>query len=179
MKFRTKFPMEIYIQLIFQKIMIPDIDPISNEPEENEGRIVFTDNQPPMIRCGTLNKLIIYLTSPQFQDMNYTRSIVTTYRSFTTPTLFIRKLIDRFNQPTSSINNGNGNNDEYTIRLRVISVLRQWIETQFADLTPPLFQSIRNFINDDLITNPQFLKVGGQMLTFIDKVLFISSFYSI
>src|SRR3990167_4916982 len=39
---------------------VPDIDPIWDEPESEEGRLLYSESG--AIRCGTLNKLVIQLT---------------------------------------------------------------------------------------------------------------------
>ena len=57
------------------------------------------------------------------------KAFLVTYHSFTTPAQLFRKLVERFFVPPS-INEALANK----IRLRVIIVLKYWIESQFSDI---------------------------------------------
>jgi RasGEF N-terminal motif len=47
------------------------------------------------IQAATLNKLIEHLTSPTGHDLEFRSAFFMTYRSFTTPSILLSKLIDR------------------------------------------------------------------------------------
>jgi hypothetical protein len=76
--------------------------PLKKLPSRAEGDVnIWEEPEPEEIAQGaiearTLNQLIILLSSEVNYDVNYLKTFLYTYRSFTTPEVFLQKLIERF-----------------------------------------------------------------------------------
>ena len=134
--------------------------------EDSEMNIVFEPDQTsggnPVVRGGTLIKLVERLTFHQYASPKFVRTFLTTYRSFCSPTQFLDLLISRFNIPlphsdndldTPSVeglstcgadnvdNNASSSGSskrfrkEYVqpVQLRVLNVVRHWVDEHFYD----------------------------------------------
>uniref|UniRef100_A0A8C3IKA3 SOS Ras/Rac guanine nucleotide exchange factor 1 n=1 Tax=Chrysemys picta bellii TaxID=8478 RepID=A0A8C3IKA3_CHRPI len=125
------------------------------EPDSEEN-IVFEENmQPksgiPILKAGTVVKLIERLTYHMYADPNFVRTFLTTYRSFCKPQELLSLLIERFEipepEPTEADRIAMENGDqplsaelkrfrkEYIqpVQLRVLNVCRHWVEHHFYD----------------------------------------------
>uniref|UniRef100_A0A8C0J8N7 SOS Ras/Rac guanine nucleotide exchange factor 1 n=1 Tax=Chelonoidis abingdonii TaxID=106734 RepID=A0A8C0J8N7_CHEAB len=125
------------------------------EPDSEEN-IVFEENmQPksgiPILKAGTVVKLIERLTYHMYADPNFVRTFLTTYRSFCKPQELLSLLIERFEipepEPTEADRLAMENGDqplsaelkrfrkEYIqpVQLRVLNVCRHWVEHHFYD----------------------------------------------
>ncbi|XP_072265242.1 son of sevenless homolog 1 isoform X3 [Pyxicephalus adspersus] len=125
------------------------------EPDLEEN-ILFEENvQPksgiPIIKAGTVVKLIERLTYHMYADPNFVRTFLTTYRSFCKPQELLSLLIERFEIPEPEPNEAdriaieNGDQPlsaelkrfrkEYVqpVQLRVLNVCRHWVEHHFYD----------------------------------------------
>ena len=125
----------------FPDDLVPDIDYIWDEPEESDGRVIFTENGEG-IKCATLNKLIANLTNSSATDMNFTKTFITTFRSFTTPEILLRKLIQRYRVPE------NHSESDLPIKLRVCNALKHWVDSQFQDFNDDLLAQLYEFLNE-------------------------------
>eukprot|EP01104_Vermistella_antarctica_P020370 TRINITY_DN8699_c0_g1_i1.p1 TRINITY_DN8699_c0_g1~~TRINITY_DN8699_c0_g1_i1.p1 ORF type:complete len:1154 (-),score=234.84 TRINITY_DN8699_c0_g1_i1:170-3631(-) len=83
---------------------------------------------------GTLNALVIQLTSPKI-DPNYMKNFLSTYRSFTTPALLFKKLAARYQVPDD-----HAESDKFIIQMRVLTTIKYWVETEYEDLGAQLEQ---------------------------------------
>mmetsp|Transcript_5456 Transcript_5456/g.16679 ORF Transcript_5456/g.16679 Transcript_5456/m.16679 type:complete len:1010 (+) Transcript_5456:72-3101(+) len=93
------------------------------------------------IRAATLDRLIERLTPEDFVDSGFRKCFLLTYRSFADPTTVLLKLQERFALRSTSEDEG-----LKTRRLRVIAVLKDWVENYFYDFddTEPLLKVISN-----------------------------------
>jgi len=118
---------------------VPDVDPIWEEPVSDEGRLIFSSDGN-SIRRGTLNKLITRLTDDL--NVNFMKTFITTYRSFTTPHLLLKKIIQRYHVPTKL------NEDKTVIQLRCSNLLKHWVETSYADFDEEFFAELCQFLKE-------------------------------
>ncbi|XP_029189589.2 son of sevenless homolog 1-like [Acropora millepora] len=124
--------------------------------EDAEDNIVFEEGQgsssnAPVIKGGTLIKLIERLTHHKYADPTFVRTFLTTYRSFCKPTELLDYLIQRFDitEPPPSEEDklamARGEpvvredlkrfRKEYAqpVQLRVLNVLRHWVDNHCYD----------------------------------------------
>eukprot|EP00002_Diphylleia_rotans_P026308 TRINITY_DN5235_c0_g1_i1.p1 TRINITY_DN5235_c0_g1~~TRINITY_DN5235_c0_g1_i1.p1 ORF type:complete len:1064 (+),score=174.50 TRINITY_DN5235_c0_g1_i1:133-3324(+) len=105
------------------------------------------------VKAATLNKLVERLTSEKKSDVVYMKTFITTYRSFTSPEIFLKKLRQRFHVPLSKLP-PTVSFEEYKqntirpIQIRVFNVLKAWIEKSFDDFNEDLISSLFGFIDD-------------------------------
>uniref|UniRef100_A0A671X4E1 Son of sevenless homolog 2 (Drosophila) n=1 Tax=Sparus aurata TaxID=8175 RepID=A0A671X4E1_SPAAU len=138
---------------------------------DSEENIVFEDKVQsktgiPLIKAGTVVKLIERLTYHMYADPNFVRTFLTTYRSFCKPQELLALLIDRIEipepEPTEEDRQALWNGDqpmaaelqrfrkEYIqpVQLRVLNVFRQWVEHHFYDFEndPELRSRLEEYI---------------------------------
>jgi hypothetical protein len=101
-----------------------------------------------LIAAATFNKLVERLTSSSEHDMQFVKTFLLTYQSFTTPERLLRKLIERYNVVRAP----HMDNQEFemfrtTIQVRVINAIKLWLETgvEFRDSTQ-LQDKVMNFV---------------------------------
>uniref|UniRef100_A0A3B5ASB5 SOS Ras/Rho guanine nucleotide exchange factor 2 n=1 Tax=Stegastes partitus TaxID=144197 RepID=A0A3B5ASB5_9TELE len=139
--------------------------------QDSEENIVFEDKVQsktgiPIIKAGTVVKLIERLTYHMYADPNFVRTFLTTYRSFCKPPELLTLLIDRIEipepEPTEEDRQALWNGDqpmaaelqrfrkEYVqpVQLRVLNVFRQWVEHHFYDFEndPELRNRLEEYI---------------------------------
>uniref|UniRef100_A0A674AK74 Son of sevenless homolog 2 (Drosophila) n=1 Tax=Salmo trutta TaxID=8032 RepID=A0A674AK74_SALTR len=139
-----------------QPLRLPSPELYRFAVHDSEENIVFEDRVQsktgiPIIKAGTVVKLIERLTYHMYADPNFVRTFLTTYRSFCKPQELLRLLIDRIEipepEPTEADKQALWNGDqpmaaelqrfrrEYVqpVQLRVLNVFRQWVEHHFYD----------------------------------------------
>ncbi|CAI5764878.1 son of sevenless homolog 2 isoform X1 [Podarcis lilfordi] len=140
--------------------------------EDSEENIVFEDNLQsrngiPIIKGGTVVKLIERLTYHMYADPNFVRTFLTTYRSFCKPQELLALLTERFEipepEPTEAdrlaIEKGEQPisadlkrfRKEYVqpVQLRILNVFRHWVEHHYYDFErdQELLDKLETFIS--------------------------------
>lgn len=94
------------------------------------------------MKCATLNKLIIKLSGVHY-DLSFSKAFMTTYQSFTTPEVVLKKLVQRFNVPEDKVGDVNR-----VVKLRTFNALKQWLDmSDYRLLSPELLSSVEEFVN--------------------------------
>ncbi|KAK5583230.1 hypothetical protein RB653_004821 [Dictyostelium firmibasis] len=99
----------------------------------------------PQVKAASLNKLVILLTPDNNHDLEYTKTFLLTYQSFTTPEMLLEKLVQRYHVPQKP---GQSLDDwkksAVPIQLRVANVIRTWIKDYFSDFNDKLIQNVKS-----------------------------------
>jgi len=118
----------------------------------------------PLVKGGTLEKLIERLTFQHYPDTPFTRTFLLTYRSFTTPATLLAMLKARYNIPPDSDNPNWDQEVQKPVRLRVFNVLKNWLLKGFYDfvddetLSANFLDFLENDMNKDMPSAVQTLK---------------------
>uniref|UniRef100_A0A7N4PJB8 SOS Ras/Rho guanine nucleotide exchange factor 2 n=1 Tax=Sarcophilus harrisii TaxID=9305 RepID=A0A7N4PJB8_SARHA len=112
-----------------QPLRLPSPEVYRFVVKDSEENIVFEDNLQsgiPVIKGGTVVKLIERLTYHMYADPNFVRTFLTTYRSFCKPQELLKLLIER-----------------------ILNVFRHWVEHHFYDFERDLqlLEKLESFIS--------------------------------
>eukprot|EP00026_Physarum_polycephalum_P002714 Phypoly_transcript_02722.p1 GENE.Phypoly_transcript_02722~~Phypoly_transcript_02722.p1 ORF type:complete len:821 (+),score=152.14 Phypoly_transcript_02722:35-2497(+) len=118
------------------------------------------------IKAASLNRLIVLLAQQEKHDIDYMKTFLLTYQSFTKPAKLLQKLIQRYHVPLKP-----GQSDEdykkicMVIQLRVVNVIRAWIKDNWADFNDKLLTSLKLFVEGTLrLDNPGLAAVLSQTI---------------
>uniref|UniRef100_F6WZA5 Uncharacterized protein n=1 Tax=Ciona intestinalis TaxID=7719 RepID=F6WZA5_CIOIN len=137
------------------------------EPDSPDNLVLEGEGQIPQIKGGTVLKLVERLTYHLYYVPGFTKTFLTTFRSFCKPRLLLELLVERYNIPEpppteaqlAAIERGEivSRDDlkrfrkEYAqpIQLRVMNVIRQWLEHHWYDFESDweLLGSVRQFVS--------------------------------
>eukprot|EP01125_Pyxidicula_operculata_P017897 TRINITY_DN6318_c0_g1_i4.p1 TRINITY_DN6318_c0_g1~~TRINITY_DN6318_c0_g1_i4.p1 ORF type:complete len:826 (-),score=239.07 TRINITY_DN6318_c0_g1_i4:120-2597(-) len=112
-----------------------------NEGPEPKGTAVDPNDE---YRPGTLNNLIIRLTSPN-TNIEYVTTFLNQYTSFCTPVELINKLLDRYTTPDTL-----SDNEKLLIKQRTATVIIQWIKLELHHIDTSLISRIKEFADKTL-----------------------------
>ncbi|XP_068606790.1 son of sevenless homolog 1-like [Brachionichthys hirsutus] len=136
-----------------EQVRLPGAEVYRFSEADSEENIVFEENVQsksgiPIIKAGTVLKLIERLTFHMYADPNFVRTFLTTYRSFCKPQELLDLLMERFEIPEprpSEVDQMEGEQPlsaelkrfrkEFVqpVQLRVLNVCRHWVEHHFYD----------------------------------------------
>ena len=123
----------------------------NTENEENAQQIELTSRN---IKAGTLNQLVMRLTDEKRHALNFLKTFITTYQSFTTTDLFFQKLVERYNVPhekhTDIPEEQWKQNIVIPIQVRVYNVIKLWLDTRFPDFDYMLMKKLNHFMDSKL-----------------------------
>ncbi|XP_016113886.1 son of sevenless homolog 1-like [Sinocyclocheilus grahami] len=137
-----------------EQMRLPGAEVYCFAQPDSEENVVFEENVQsksgiPIIKAGTVLKLIERLTFHMYADPNFVRTFLTTYRSFCKPQELLDLLMERFDipepKPTEADQMAMENGDQplsaelkavsnaYLCVCRVLNVCRHWVEHHFYD----------------------------------------------
>uniref|UniRef100_A0A6B2L5K5 Ras-GEF domain-containing protein n=1 Tax=Arcella intermedia TaxID=1963864 RepID=A0A6B2L5K5_9EUKA len=104
------------------------------------------------LRAGTLNKIVEEITPPKNVNNTFVSLFLLTYRSFTTPEILLVKLRQRYDVPREE----NQEDQQYKekalpIQLRVINVIKLWLDTCFNEMSNKFLLELKDFIDTKLM----------------------------
>jgi len=111
------------------------------------------------------------LLQKKTHDLTYRKTFLLTYQSFTTPEKLLHKLIQRYHVP--KIVGITEIEFEKTIRkpiqLRVINVLKNWVELHYNDFNEKLISSL-NFFVDNTLSRDGHLNLAKQLRNVMSRM---------
>uniref|UniRef100_A0A667XCV2 Son of sevenless homolog 1 (Drosophila) n=1 Tax=Myripristis murdjan TaxID=586833 RepID=A0A667XCV2_9TELE len=137
-----------------EQMRLPGAEVYRFAEADSEENVVFEENVQsksgiPIIKAGTVLKLIERLTFHMYADPNFVRTFLTTYRSFCKPQELLDLLMERFDIPEprpSEADQLEGGEQPLSaelkrfrkefvqpVQLRVLNVCRHWVEHHFYD----------------------------------------------
>jgi hypothetical protein len=110
-----------------------------------------------LVSKGSLDKLVEYATSPSVgEDVHFVDEFLLMYNSFTTGTVLLNKIVQRYNTPPppamSHLQWTEKNHEQWRketlnmIRIRIIAFVKKWIERQISDFDSDLMPKLDDFI---------------------------------
>lgn len=138
-----------------QPLRLPSHEQYRFAVDDSDDNIVFEDNQGskecPLIKGGTLLKLVERLTYHTYADPKFVKTFLTTYRTFCRPVTLLELLMERFDIPEPNVALDDSDNltdanlslrddvkrfrNEYSkpVQFRVLNVVRHWVDQHWYD----------------------------------------------
>ena|SRR3990167_1086237 len=104
--------------------------------------------------------------------IEFMKSFITTYRSFTTPELLLKKIMQRYSVPADS------SEPAIPIQLRCSNVVKHWTETNYHDFEEDTIDQLKSFCKE-LLENPSCKKYASSFATAIINRVGILPFFII
>eukprot|EP01133_Synstelium_polycarpum_P008684 gene8684-10202_t len=164
-------------ELLYQMDLLEDEDVddgvnIWDEPEENivieMVRNPEDDQDEEVVKSGSLNKLVERLTHDAKVDLQFLKTFLMTYQSFCTPEKLLNKLIQRYTVPRHREDSDMASSTK-AIQLKVINVLKKWLDEYYTDFDDKLILSLRVFIEQIQIRHPGPAAALTKSLTKVEK----------
>jgi hypothetical protein len=121
--------------------------------EEPANNIIFetgevtAQGESAAVVAGSLNKLVEHLTPLGAVDLSYMQTFLSTYTWFTKPETLLLKLTQRYNAPREEgITDETHKKRVLPVQLRVINVLKRWIEEFFEEFEDHVVVNIKDFV---------------------------------
>ena len=92
------------------------------------------------------------------------KTFVTTYRSFTSPSILLSKIIQLYNVPANKF----PEEKKIQIQLRCANLLKQWVDSSYSDFSENDLEELSSFINV-LSQNSTYSKIAKLISTLIEK----------
>ncbi|KAL5463373.1 hypothetical protein EMCRGX_G032266 [Ephydatia muelleri] len=171
---RSTFERILDSKLSEEESMIPVLRPSPDvyrfAEEDSDETIMFDDvkdntqGQGQLIKAGTIHKLVERLTYHEYADPAFVRTFLMTYRSFCKPSELLNLLMQRHQIPNPiDLDDSDVRRDPLKmkaykrfktnyvspIQLRVLNVIRHWIEFHFYDFVndPALLAVLKQFVD--------------------------------
>eukprot|EP01091_Cochliopodium_minus_P018265 TRINITY_DN7351_c0_g1_i1.p1 TRINITY_DN7351_c0_g1~~TRINITY_DN7351_c0_g1_i1.p1 ORF type:complete len:565 (-),score=134.05 TRINITY_DN7351_c0_g1_i1:19-1713(-) len=135
--------------ILYDFNLIPSDENTENDVDiwekDQEKSLQFTENTD-QVKAGSFNALVIELTNPDTTNMNFLKTFLMTYQSFTQPINLLFKLFNRFNVPQDS-EKKLGDSTVLKIKTRVVNVLKQWMSSYPEDFDRSMSLTLGQFIS--------------------------------
>ncbi|KAL6061251.1 Ras guanine nucleotide exchange factor domain-containing protein [Balamuthia mandrillaris] len=117
-------------------------------------------------RAASLNTLVKLLTSPEKYDATFMKTFIVTYHSFTTPKELFEKLVQRYNVPPHL---NVSEEEKKLVQLRVVVVIKYWVEHQFHDFDSKLMDKLYAFLGGTLKKRPGQEQMADMLCSELEK----------
>ncbi|GAM21223.1 hypothetical protein SAMD00019534_043980 [Acytostelium subglobosum LB1] len=117
------------------------------------------DQDEEVVKFASLNKLVERLTHESKVDLQFLKTFLMTYQSFCSPEKLLTKLMQRYNVTNYVVKQANGVEISgevaiKAIQLKVVNVVKRWLDEYYSDFDDKLIQVLRGFIEQIQIKHP-------------------------